>query len=78
MIESETYIANCPLSPVRNETIWYQWSRGGIPISNDNVSGVLTIPSVNRTDAGNYTCRARNVAGSVTSNHVKLIVHCKY
>ena len=40
-------------------------------------SGVLFIPSIKRTDAGNYTCRGRNVAGYSASDLVRVIVHCK-
>ena len=37
----------------------------------------LTFGSINRTDAGFYTCSANNSAGSV-EKQVNVLVNCKY
>ena len=46
-----------------------------------NTTSTLTVPSVNRSDAGNYTCVASNtVFGSPVSDmqQFMLTVNCKY
>ena len=40
-------------------------------------SATLTFNSINRTDDGQYTCKANNSAGP-TEEQVTLVVHCKY
>ena len=60
-----------------NETIWYQWRKDGEDVGEETERGVFFIPSINRTDAGNYTCRGRNVAGYFDSDNVQVVVHCK-
>ena len=65
------------MNPNTNETIWYQWKKDGGDVGEETESGVLFIPSINRTDAGNYTCRGRNVAGYSNSDHVQVVVLCK-
>ena len=37
----------------------------------------LKFNNINRTDAGQYTCRANNSV-EVTSVDTKIVVHCKY
>ncbi|GGP27911.1 hypothetical protein GCM10010971_37300 [Silvimonas amylolytica] len=44
----------------------YQWQKNGTNVGTD--SATFTIPTVQNTDAGNYTVTVTNVAGSVTSN----------
>ena len=39
-------------------------------------SATLTFNSINRTDDGQYTCKANNSAGA-TEEQVTLVVHCK-
>ena len=65
------------MTPNLNETIWYQWRKDGGNIEEETESGVLFIPSIKRTDAGNYICRGRNVAGYSDSDPLTIIVHCK-
>ena len=65
------------MSPNTNETIWYQWRKDGGDIGDETANGVLLITSIKRTDAGNHTCRGRNVAGFSDSDPVKIVVHCK-
>ena len=60
-----------------NETIWYQWKKDGEDVGEETESGILYVASINRTDAGNYTCRGRNVAGYSDSDHVQVVVLCE-
>ena len=66
------------MSSNTNETIWYQWRKNGGDTGEETESGILFIPFINRTDAGTYTCRGRNVAGYSDSDPNTIIVHCKY
>lgn len=47
---------------------------GRFILSNENS---LLIAQVKKTDAGNYTCVASNIAGSYSSEPAELIVHGK-
>lgn len=47
---------------------------GRFILSNENS---LLIAQVKKTDAGNYTCIALNIAGSYSSEPAELIVHGK-
>ena len=76
VMESQNYITNCSMKPNKNETIWYQWRKDGEDVGEEKESGVLFIPSIKRTDAGNYTCRGRNVAGYSDSDPITITVHC--
>ena len=51
----------------------YQWNKDGTPIAGATSSG-LTLPSVQLSDAGNYTVTVMNSAGSVTSLPAQLTV----
>ena len=75
LIETEPFIATCNVTAVKNETISYRW----IKDDEETVSEteVLSFDSVNSTDAGNYSCRASNIAGHVDKSFT-LQVHCKY
>ena len=53
-----------------------QWIKNGRVKSYGKKTAFLTFSSVNRADAGQYTCRANNPAG-IDENHVTLVVHCK-
>ena len=53
-----------------------QWIRNGMIRSSGKKTAFLTFSSINRTDDGQYTCRANNSAGN-DENHVTLVVHCK-
>ena len=75
--EAKNNTAYCTLQPNSNETIWYHWRKNGENVGEETESGVLFIPSIKRTDAGNYTCRGRNVACYSASDLVRVIVHCK-
>ena len=65
------------MTPKLNETIWYQWRKDGKDVGEEKESGVLLIASIKRTDAGNYSCRGRNVAGYSDSYPVTISVHCE-
>ena len=45
--------------------------------SSGKKSTFLKFDNINRTDAGQYTCRANNSV-EVTSINTKIVVHCKY
>ena len=77
VIETQSYTASCSMNPNMNETIWYQWRKDGEDVGEEIESGVLFIPSIKRTDAGNYTCRGRNVAGYFDSDNVQVVILCK-
>ncbi len=52
----------------------YQWFKDGAPVTGAT-NTVLSLPIAQISDAGNYTLVVTNVAGSVTSNSVALIVN---
>ena len=52
------------------------WIRNGQVKSTGKNSAVLTFSSINRTDDGQYTCKANNSAGS-KQEQIVLLVHCK-
>ena len=64
------------MNPNINETIWYQWRKDEEDVGKETES-ILFISSTKRTDAGNYTCRGRNVAGYSDSDPVTITVHCE-
>ena len=74
VIETKAFQATCTLIPVKNETINYRWIKDGVQTLSQ--TGVLSLPSVSRTDAGSYRCRVSNIAGHVDSQPFTLIVHC--
>ena len=76
VIETKNYTASCSMNQNTNETIWYQWRKNGEDIGKETKSGVLSLSPIKRTDAGNYTCRGRNVAGHSDSDLVTVVVHC--
>ena len=76
VIETEAFRATCSLTAVKNETITYRWIKDGE--ETDYKTGVLSLSSVSRNDAGRYICRASNVAGHVDSQNIELQVHCMY
>ena len=78
VIETQSYTASCSMNPNTNETIWYEWKKDGGDVGEETESGVLFIPSIKRTDAGNYTCRGRSVAGYSDSDNVQVVILCKY
>jgi len=51
----------------------YQWKKNGNDINGATLS-TYSIPNVQSTDAGNYTARVSNAAGSATSNPATLAV----
>ena len=53
-----------------------QWIRSEIKITEGKKESSLTFNSINRTDDGQYTCRATNLAGH-DEKHVTLVVNCK-
>ena len=55
----------------------YQWSRDGVEIGGAT-QAMLTLMGVTiERDEGTYSCVISNMAGSVTTNNVSLII-CKY
>ena len=69
VIETEPFNATCNLTAVKNETIKDDEET-------DYKTGVLSLSSVSRNDAGRYSCKASNVAGHVNKSFA-LQVHCK-
>ena len=53
------------------------WIRNGVLESSGKKSAFLKFDNINRTDAGQYTCRANNSV-EVTSINTTTVVHCKY
>ena len=51
----------------------YEWSKNGTPISGANAS-TFSIPAVQAADAGSYTVRVSNSAGSVASSPATIVV----
>ena len=41
-------------------------------------SAALSFSSVSRSDAGQYMCKANNIAGARETGALSLVVHCKY
>ena len=75
VIEKEPFKATCNLTAVKNETITYRWIKDDE--ETDYKTGVLSLSSVSRNNAGRYICRASNVAGYVDKSFT-LQVLCKY
>ena len=76
VVETEAFRATCVVTPVTNVTVNYRWIKDGVQTVSQ--TGNLSLPSVSRNDAGNYSCRASNVAGQGESQPLELQVHCKY
>ena len=88
--ETDTLVLTCELEgkPLANVA----WQNDGVRLdpSKDNrlditqptrVNGSesrLTITRVNRTDQGNYTCRANNSVDTVMSSTSRVTVQCEY
>ena len=53
------------------------WIRNGVLESSGKKATSLKFDNINRTDAGQYTCRANNSV-EVTSINTAIVVHCKY
>ena len=53
------------------------WIRNGELESSGKKAAFLKFDNINRTDAGQYTCRANNSV-EVTSIDTSIVVHCKY
>ena len=53
------------------------WIRNGVLESSGKEAALLKFNNINRTDAGQYTCRANNSV-EVTSLDTTIAVHCKY
>ena len=75
VIETEAFTATCVLTPVTNVTVNYRWIKDGVQTVSE--TGVLSLSSVSRNDAGRYICRGSNIAGHVNKSFT-LQVHCKY
>ena len=59
-----------------NPSAQFKWTKyGSVAFSKTNV--MLSFATVNRTDAGNYTCNASNAHGHV-AKQIELVVLCKY
>ena len=53
------------------------WIRNGVRKSSGKEAASLEFNNINRTDAGQYTCRANNSV-EITSIDTTILVHCKY
>ena len=53
------------------------WIRNGALKSSGKKAANLVLDNINRSDAGQYTCRANNSV-EVTSINTTIVVHCKY
>ena len=54
---------------------WYK-QRNVTPLTEGNGTAEIRFVVVNREQAGNYTCKADNVAG-IAESVVEIVVHCK-
>ena len=54
-----------------------KWKKGGQYIAG-KTGATLNIGTVQKSDAGNYVCEAKNDAGTGTSPSVMVDVRCKY
>ena len=56
------------------------WTRNGNTLEDEYASGtsVVTLSSIDRTQAGRYTCEADNSVGLPDTLSVDVTVHCKY
>lgn len=55
---------------------YVQWIINGVVKASGQEAAVLMFSSINRTDYGQYACKANNSAGNDTK-HVTLVVNCK-
>ena len=53
------------------------WMRNGVLESSGKKTVILKFKNINRTDAGQYTCRANNSV-EATSINTTIVVYCKY
>ena len=53
------------------------WIRNGVLESSGKEAAFLKFDNINRTDAGQYTCRANNSV-EVNSIDTSIVVQCKY
>ena len=53
------------------------WIRNGVLKSSGKKAAFIKFNNINRTDAGQYTCRANNSV-EVTSIITTIVVYCKY
>ena len=53
------------------------WIRNGVLESSEKKAAFLKFNNINRTDAGQYTCRANNSV-EVTAVDTSIVVQCKY
>ena len=56
------------------------WTRNGNTVEDEYASGtsVVTLSSIDRTQAGRYVCEADNGVGTSDTRSVDVTVHCKY
>ena len=57
--------------------LYVAWIRNGVLESSGKKAAILKFDNINRTDAGQYTCRANNSV-EVTFVDTTIVVHCKY
>jgi photosystem II stability/assembly factor-like uncharacterized protein len=65
--------ASFAVAATGNGPLSYQWARNGVDLQGA-IGPILTLPMVQGSNAGSYTVRVSNSAGSVTSNAATLIV----
>ena len=70
----QPYLIKC--SATGKPTPIINWYKQGKLLTTNSATSEVKFDSVSRTQSGNYTCEAKNIAGVVTST-VEIIVYCK-
>lgn len=56
----------------------YRWLKDGVPITDYSTSAYYKIQKARDVDDGSYLCLAKNDAGTIFSNKIRVVVASKY
>ena len=54
-----------------------EWTKGDVLLQSKNTSTALVVPTIERSDGGNYVCTAVSKAGSASYNIFVRVTPCK-